>query len=322
MTTVAITGPTGVLGRALCRRLQSDPAVERIVGLARRPFDPLTHGLTKMVYRRGDVAKRGDLVTAMDGADVLVHLAFVVSDRGVDPAAVRAVNVDGSRNVVEAAVAAGARRIVYASSIAAYGAHPDNPIPIREDHATRGQDGLYYAEHKALVERFLDDVEAHEPGVTIIRMRPCTVVGPTTLDQLSGPLWALRGLARLLRVLPDPGATALQLVHEDDVAQAFALAITTEGAAGAYNLAGGGTITLRDLAQRLGAIRIPVPLQLAQVAADLAYRIGVSPFRAAWLGSLLHPVVVDTTKARTELGWTPRYDTRTALDATLALLGR
>jgi putative NADH-flavin reductase len=160
VTTVAVTGATGIFGKALCALLQDDPRVDRIVGVARRPFDPGRHGWTKMVFRSADVQDPDALDDAFAGADVVCHLAYAVLSRGMPEERIRQINVDGSRNVFAAAVRAGASRLVYASSIAAYGAHPDNPVPIAEDFPTRGNDHFYYSHHKSQVEAILDELPA------------------------------------------------------------------------------------------------------------------------------------------------------------------
>jgi UDP-glucose 4-epimerase len=116
--TVAVTGPTGEIGLPFIAALERSRDVARIVGMARRPFDPAAHGFRRTEYRRGDVLDRAAVEGLADGADVVVHLAFVVLQASDET---RHINVEGSRNVFEAAVAAGAKRLVYASSVAAYG---------------------------------------------------------------------------------------------------------------------------------------------------------------------------------------------------------
>ena len=133
---VAITGPTGTFGFGLVPRLQDDTRVARVVGIARRPFDPVDHGWTKMEYRRGDVRDPASLEQAFRGADVVVHLAFLITGTA-SRATIRAVNVEGTLNTVRAAAAAGAGRFVFASSVAAYGFHADNPVGMDEDWPVR-----------------------------------------------------------------------------------------------------------------------------------------------------------------------------------------
>src|SRR4051794_12591652 len=125
--TVAVTGPTGTFGFGLMPLLQDDDRIERIVGIARRPFDPAEHGWTKMEYRQGDVRDRDALEQAFRDADVVVHLAFMITGTA-SRSTIREINIDGTQNTFEAAAAAGASRFVYASSVAAYGFHDDNPV--------------------------------------------------------------------------------------------------------------------------------------------------------------------------------------------------
>src|ERR671927_845207 len=141
--TVAVTGPTGDLGIALVSALERSRRVKKIVGMARRPFDPASQGWKKTQYRQGDVQDKASVRDAVKGADVVVHLAFTVIEASAKS---YAVNVDGSRNVFEAAVDAGAERICYASSVAAYGFHQDNPDWLTEDVPPRGTPEMYYSQ--------------------------------------------------------------------------------------------------------------------------------------------------------------------------------
>ena len=142
---VAVTGPTGTFGFGLVPHLEADPRIEHVVGIARRPFDPVEHGWSKMAYRRGDVRDPAGLEQAFAGADVVVHLAFLITGTA-SRATIRAVNVEGTLNAVRAAAAAGARRFVYASSVAAYGFHGDNPEGMTEDWPVRPAAHLFYAQ--------------------------------------------------------------------------------------------------------------------------------------------------------------------------------
>ena len=139
--TVAVTGPTGTFGAGLVPLLQADPQIGRIIGIARRPFDPAARGWHKMEYRRGDVRDPEALTAAFEGADVVVHLAFLITGTS-SRETTRAINVDGTLNTFRAAAAAGATRFVYASSVAAYGFHPDNPVGMTEDWPTRPAERL------------------------------------------------------------------------------------------------------------------------------------------------------------------------------------
>src|SRR4051812_2678235 len=139
--TVAVTGPTGELGRAFLRALDGEPRVERVIGMARRPYD--TRHLSKTEYRQGDVLNLDAVNDLVAEADVLVHLAFIILG-GRDET--RAINITGSRNVFRAA--AHVKRLVYTSSVAAYGFHTSNPQPLTEDVLPRGSERFYYSAQK------------------------------------------------------------------------------------------------------------------------------------------------------------------------------
>src|SRR4029450_2783121 len=151
--------------------LQADDRIARIVGIARRPFEPAAHGWTKMVYRRGDVRDPAALKEAFAGADVVVHLAFLITGTAARET-IRAINVEGTLNTFRAAAAAGARGFVYASSVAASGFHADNPIGMTEEWPVRPAARLFYAQEKAEIEHLLADEAAAHPGVGLYRPRP------------------------------------------------------------------------------------------------------------------------------------------------------
>ncbi len=189
--TVAVTGPTGTFGFGLIPLLQADDRVARIVGIARRPFDPAAYGWTKMQYCRGDVRDPGALHAALADADVVVHLAFLVTG-AASGEAIRAVNVEGTLNAFRAAAGAGARRFVYSSSVAAYGFHADNPVGMTEDWPVRPAARLFYAQEKAELERLLqEEAAARAAGIALYLLRPSIVLGPHAVGakgQVPGPL--------------------------------------------------------------------------------------------------------------------------------------
>jgi nucleoside-diphosphate-sugar epimerase len=305
MITVAVTGPTGDIGRALLRRLDADPLVERVLGMARREFDPASLGLTKTEYRQGDVLDRDAVQAFADEADVLVHLAFIIVGGREET---RSVNLEGSRNVFEAARGVG--RLVYTSSVAAYGFHADNPQPLTEDVPVRGTDAHYYSAQKAELEQTLREALDGADTETYV-FRPCIVAGGDALALVEA-FPALLRKAPVGPVLPNPG-TPFQLVHTEDVALALAAAVRGEGEPGIYNLAGMGTITAGDLASAFGWHSVPVPRAGIALGAGVVDKLPLMPPQASWLNALRVPVVMDTTRAREQLGWEPLHDTRAVL---------
>jgi nucleoside-diphosphate-sugar epimerase len=316
---VAVTGITGQFGKALAHELERVPSVDEVIGIARRPFDPAAEGFRKLVYKPGDVRDPG-LRDLFAGCDAVVHLAFIIGGSRRDHAQRRAINIDGSRNVFAAAIEAGARKIVYASSVAAYGAHADNPELIPEDWPTRGTPGVSYSEEKAELEGILDLFEKEHPSIAVTRFRVGPVVGPGFENMLYEflppgarriPLFA----SWFPRLFPNPvqgGKLLMQAVHEDDVAQAFGRAIVGD-APGAFNIAGDGVLGARDIASIMRARTVPVPLFGAKQLVDLAYRLRLSSITGDWVNLVRYPILVDTSRAKDQLGWTPRYSSEAAL---------
>jgi UDP-glucose 4-epimerase len=314
--TVAVTGPTGDIGRALMRALDDEPSVKRVIGMARSPFDPKEAGWRKSEYRQGDILDHDSVAGLVAEADVVVHLAFIILGGREET---REINLEGTRNVFEAAVGAGVKRLVYTSSVAAYGFHEDNPQPLTEEVAPRGSEGLYYSAQKAELEGQLSEAVSGSDVAAYV-FRPCIVAGPdaqTLIEQVveqyqvGGRLpivqRALEGLPFLAPVLPDPGLP-FQLVHHDDVASALVAAIAGRGAPGTYNLAGDGELRVSRLAEELGWWSVPIPRQAVAALADATGRLPGLPAQVAWLNAFTIPVLMDTTRAREELGWEPQHD--------------
>jgi nucleoside-diphosphate-sugar epimerase len=322
---VAVTGPTGDIGRSVVRALERSQNVDRIVGMARRPFDPAAHGWKRTEYRRGDVLDRSSVDELVAGADVVVHLAFVIFGSRDET---HSVNLRGSRNVFEAAVAAKAPRLVYTSSVAAYGFHADNPDVLSENVRTRGTPDFYYSAQKAELEDLLAEVTAGSGTDTYV-FRPCIVAGrdaPTLIEGFTGQtilgervrgFWrALDSLPLVGPVLPDAGVP-FQLVHHDDVASAVRGAVLGRGETGVYNLAGAGTLTVKDVARALGWHSFPIPRVALHATAEVVSRVPLLPAEVRWVNALRKPVLMDTAKARSKLRWRPRYDAAETLAETV-----
>jgi UDP-glucose 4-epimerase len=322
--TVAVTGPTGEIGMSAVAALERSDEVARVVGMARRPFDPDAQGWTKTEYREGDILDRSAVDRLVADADVVVHLAYVIMGSREES---RRVNIAGTRNVFTATVsAARARRLVYTSSVAAYGYHADNPVPITEDVPTRGSAEHYYSEQKAECEALLRQI-TDGADLDVYVLRPCIVAGPRAPaladampwrqlgDKLPGPLRAVANVVQgVLPLMPDTGV-GLQLVHHDDVAEAIALAATGRGRPGAYNLAGDGVVSLTEIAHATGTRAVRVPQAAATTASAVLARLPMVPASAEWIHAARSSVVMSTERAKQELGWQPRYTAEQTLAA-------
>ena len=324
--TVAVTGPTGEIGKPFVRALENTPEVGKVLAMARRPFDPAELGWKKTEYRQGDILDREAVEALVAGADAVVHLAFIVvnaSEGSYD------INIDGSRNVFEATVAAGVPRLIYTSSVAAYGYYDDVDGPLTEDMPARGTERHAYSHQKAEVERVLDEA-LEGSDVDAYVFRPCVVAGPDAtalLDQMpymrfehTVPSPVKRALGRIpgvKPVLPDHGVP-FQLVHHDDVADALVAATLGRGTPGIYNLSADGQITLSELARSLDWHSIPIPRQTVDLGAKALARIPALSVEAGWLEAVRAPMLMDSGRAHRELDWKPSYDARQTLEDLVA----
>jgi nucleoside-diphosphate-sugar epimerase len=324
VTTVAVTGPTGEIGTSVVEALEREPRVERVLGMARRPFDPAGRGWAKTTYRRGDVLDRAAVEGLVADADVVVHLAFLIMGSHAETART---NLTGARNVFEATVdAARPGRLVYASSVAAYGYHAENPTPLTEDVPTRGSPEHYYSRQKAESEVLLREV-TDGSDVEVYVLRPCIVAGPNATLLADSMPWNRAGrtvsavlrsggrVSPLLRPLvPDPGVP-VQLVHPHDVASAVTAAVLGRGSPGAYNLAGAGEVSLGEVARALGGRGVPVPRGLTAATSGVLAHLPLVPALAEWVHPVRTSMVMDTSRATRELGWVPEYTSAEALAA-------
>ena len=330
--TVAVTGPTGTFGFGLLPLLEAEPQIANVIGIARRPFDPAEHGFTKLTYRQGDVRDEPALQDAFDGADVVVHLAFMITGTA-SREEIRAINIEGTLNAYRAARHAKAQRFVYASSVAAYGFHPDNPVGMTEEWPTRPAERLFYAQEKAELEELLQEEARDElKGPELYLLRPPIVLGPHAggaKGALPKPLAQLAATAtKAIQRLPVPipmlaANLPMQFIHEDDVGQALLKCVLAEGPPGAYNIAADDLLTGADIVRELGLTPIPFPAGPIHAATKALSRLpwpGVIPPSAEWIEALSHPSIMDTSKAKRTLGWEPEHSALEALRDTLGPL--
>ena len=296
---VAVTGAAGYLGRPLVEALADDDRVEEVRAIDMRIPDsgPRPAGVHWIRRDVRDPALAGEL----DGSDALVHLAFRVLGRGADA---RSVNIDGSRNAFDAALRAGVGTIVHASSAAAYGSAPDNPVPLSEEHALRPLPPFYYPQTKVAVERMLDELEARAPELRVARMRPVSTLGPGA-PAIAG------GRAFVVSSDFDP---LMQFTWIDDVVDAFVRVLNAPDAAGAFNIGAPGPVRASEVASLIGVRRVRLPHRVLRAISAAANRLHApGAMHPGWADMLRYPIVVDTGRAERELGWRASVDCPAAL---------
>jgi nucleoside-diphosphate-sugar epimerase len=320
---VVVTGASGNVGTALLERLLAGG--HEVVGISRRRPGP-EHPYDQVRWVNLDVAspsERGRLKEAFQGADAVVHLAWLIQPARVVQELVR-VNVGGTRAVVEAAEATGVAHLVVASSVGVYGHHPDDPSQrVDESWPLKAVASLEYSRSKVAVEFLLDGLEARRPGLKVTRVRPGLVLqhaaGSEIANYFLGPLVPTRGLLGVsVPALPMPRALAVQAVHARDLADAYTRVVES-GAPGAFNVATEPVLTGLEVARALGARRaVPVSRSAVRGLAALSFRAHLHPTAPGWLDMAYAIPVMDTNRARSELGWEPQVSSVEALGALLS----
>jgi len=309
---VAITGATGNIGTSLIRSLSTSPTVGCIIGIARRPGP---ESMPKTEWHAADVAT-DDLTAIFEDVDVVVHLAWAIQpSRKRD--VTRRVNVSGSAAVFEAAARAGVGAIVYSSSVGAYSPRAGTDRQVDETWPVDGIDTSFYSRDKADVETVLDTFEKENPGIRVVRLRPALIFKRETATGIRKLFFGM-GVPRimfsrrLLRIVPDTPGLVFQAVHSHDVGEAFRLAITGDSH-GAFNLAADPVFDADELAETLNARKVPVPRRFLRGAAAATWRLHLQPSPEGWIDMATKAPIMDSSRARTELGWRPRHTSREAL---------
>jgi UDP-glucose 4-epimerase len=308
---VVVVGATGNVGTSLLAALADEPAVDSVLGVARRIPEL---AVAKTEWAATDIT-RDDLLPLLRGADVAVHLAWAIQPSH-DLNALWRTNVLGSDRVFKAVAEAGVPALVYASSVGAYSPGPKNR-PVDESWPRDGVPSSFYARHKAEVERRLDRFEREFPDRRVVRLRPGLIFkreAATGIRRLfAGPL--LPGpLVRPDRILlvPDIPGLRFQAVHSLDVGDAYRRAIVGD-ARGAFNVAADPVLDPAVLAQALGARRLAVSARLVRALVAASWRLHLQPTPPGWLDMALVVPLLDTTRAREQLGWQPRFTADEAL---------
>jgi UDP-glucose 4-epimerase len=308
---VVITGATGNVGTSVLGALAAEPQVEEIVGLARRlpgVEAPKTRWVSAAV-------ERDDLVPIFVGADAVVHLAWAIQPSR-DEATLEAINVTGSERVFAAVAESGVPALIYASSVGAYSPGPKDRR-VEESWPADGIESSFYSRHKAAVEGLLDSFEAESPGVRVVRMRPALIFKGEAASEIRrlfiGPfLPSFLVQRRFIPIVPRIAGLRFQAVHSYDVGEAYRQAVVRD-VRGAFNLAAEPTIGPDELSRLLGARTVGLPARAVRILADLTWRARLQPSPPGWLDMALGVPLMDTERARRELGWQPRIGSLDAL---------
>jgi UDP-glucose 4-epimerase len=309
-----ITGGSGYIGSRLVERLSALDETERILIADVRPprsFRPKAQW-AELDVRDGAAVRE---LIAHERPDALVHLAFVLNPIK-DEQRMYDIDVNGTHNVLEAASAASTEHVLVTSSSTAYGAFPDNPVPITEDWPVRGVAAFEYARDKTESDRLCQLWALQHPERTMTIVRPCIVFGPN-VDNYLVRIWADAPFQ------PDLGGNLdqlIQFVHEEDVVEAIS-GLLDGRHGGAFNVTGDGMMTMRETFEIIGAKVRRMPLRLGKALSRLTWRLGASETPPGQLEFAMNPWVCSNQKLKDTLGWRPRYTSRETFEITMRARG-
>jgi UDP-glucose 4-epimerase len=315
---VVITGASGNLGTATLRRLAGDG--HEITGLARRPPEP--GPLTELAdWVSVDLTRdtcMPMLQGALVGADAVVHLAWGFQPSH-DAHYLEELGVGGTRRVLEAVTLAGVPHLVHLSSMGAYSPKRDDS-PVDESWPTEGVTSSRYSMHKAAAERLLDAHESAGHQTVITRMRP-GIIGQrsagSALLRYGVPALVPSAIIDHVPVLPLDRRLVVPMVHADDVADAIARELQRR-VGGAFNLAADPPITTERIARALDARVVHVPSSVLRPLMSLTWNARLQQVDTGWLDLAFALPLLDSSRARAELGWAPAVDAEEVLREVLA----
>jgi UDP-glucose 4-epimerase len=310
---VLVTGASGFLGQGLISQLAQQGDCESVIAVDVREV-PAGQRLPGITYLTQDVRDPTLAETvAAQQIDTLVHLAAIVTPgKDANRAFEYSVDVEGTRNVLQACVAHGVQHIVVSSSGAAYGYHADNPAWLTEDMPLRGNDSFAYSHHKRLVEEMLAQYRQTQPQLLQTVLRIGTILGERVNNQIT----ALFEKPRLLAI--QGSDSPFVFVWDEDVTGAIVHALSGQAPSGCFNLAGDGALTIFDIAQRLNKRPRVLPAWLLQTALWVGSRLGISQYGPEQLDFLRYRPVLLNTALKTRFGYTPQKTSAQALDALIS----
>lgn len=310
---VVITGATGNIGSRLVPALAEDPAVDSVLGLARRRPDPSLWSSGNVEFATFDLAgdEQARLNDLLDGADVVVHLAWRLQPTH-DPVLTWETNVTGTRRLLEAMASARVPALIHSSSVGAYSPGSKDATGVSEDWPTNGWPTAAYTREKAYLERVLDGFERADPARRVVRLRPGFALSRESASEqhrlFAGSLIP-GGLARpsLIPIVPDLPGMRVQVVHSLDLAEAFRLA-TVGSARGAFNVAADPVLDAYALAELLQARTVRTPARVVRAALSAGWRLHAVPSTPELFDALLRLPIMDTGRVRRELDWSPEHN--------------
>ncbi len=313
-TRLAITGSGGYLAQQLITRLGSDPDVEFVLGLDIRPREPKVSCEAR--FLRFDLtAPWGELQDLFQAhaINAAMHLAWQFNPIH-NLRRHRQVDIQGSQNFLQAAAAAGLKRVIYTSSSTAYvnPGNPQKPPYLAEETPVTGSPRYLYSKHKAEVDRMVQQFMADHPEMDVIMLRPSIILGPHTRNIVTEVFkWPFQSFPWVLQVRgADP---PMQFLSEEDIGEILYRAVKSE-VRGVFNAAGDGTVPFSEVARLSGKKLLNLPSWIAYPVTSLAWRFRLAPFPSGLLDMSRYAWVADNARLKQVFGYVPRLTSLQALE--------
>ena len=292
---ILITGSEGYIGQRLIASLSTQ---HNLVGVDIRRQNNQAYPYYEMDVRDGAISD----VIEHHRITHVVHLASVMQASG-NRKRDYDIDVNGTKNVIDSCLKHNVKHITVTSSGAAYGYHADNPAWLKETHPLRGNDAFAYSQHKRLVEEMLAKYRQSHPHLQQLILRPGTVLGASTNNQITDLFNRNRVLA--IKGSPSP----FVFIWDEDVVDIIVMAVT-HSKTGIYNLAGDGAMTIHEIAKALNKPLLTVPVWLLRSVLAIGHRLGLTQYSAEQVDFLRYRPVLDNSALKQVLGYTPRKSTR------------
>ena len=305
MKHILITGVSGYFGKKLVSFFESKQEVDRITGIDIKPFESRC---SKLTFIKHDV--RDDMKNIFKSKDIdcVIHTAYILPPIH-DVALMEDINVNGTKNVLNAAARHSVRQIIDCSSTTAFGFHPDNPPLLTEESPLRGNENFTYAKNKRELEGWVREFEEANPDISLIVIRPCFVVGPGFTNPMA------KHICKKICILPWKMAP-WQFIHEDDLVEIMYL-LLKNNKTGVFNLAADGTMTFDEMLDLLEGWPLKIPIWLLWPLNNLMWFMRVSfmtEFPSPCLNLIRYRWIASNAKIKKELGYTFKYTTKEALE--------
>lgn len=300
---ILITGSQGYIGKRLVSELSKQHNVVGVDIVAGEQTGCQYYQLDVRSIKLLDIMREHNITHVVHLASILQPSKDVQRDFDID--------VNGTRNVLDACVHAGVQHITVTSSGAAYGYHADNPDWLTEQHPLRGNIEFAYSHHKRLIEELLKNYQHIQPQLKQLILRPGTVLGKTTKNQITA-------LFNKSRVLTIKGSDSPFVFIWDEDVLAIILQGVSQNSEGYYNLAGDGAMGIKEIAKALNKPVLELPAWLLKAALSVAKLCHLTQYGPEQLNFLRYRPVLCNKALKEQFAYQPQKSSREVFDYYLA----